>query len=298
MEEQPSILPNELTKMPALPALSEPWGVSSLDSLRLEMTGSIPDKTSEVETRFRFFGFGMVLRGHGTFQAGTGPVQDLRAACVFYIQPGVDYRYKPSPGTSWDERFLCFNGSRVNEWQRLGWLPADPAQAIWPVHDPQSASAQHQVIYERIRSGSPDALTEAKLVTEQLVFHLARAADPGARTNPSAVCPWQKLAADWSARPGRLIDLRETARRLGVGYSTFRDRFRQVNGQSPYQFLLTARINLARQLLSDRERARLSVKEIAYECGFTSQISFQRAFRERTGLSPGAFREECRVWRN
>jgi AraC family transcriptional regulator len=68
--------------------------------------------------------------------------------------------------------------------------------------------------------------------------------------------------------------------------------FRAGTGLPPHQFLINLRIERARELL---ESSRMSVAEIAYECGFSHQEHMTRQFRERCGTTPAAYRRISRT---
>jgi AraC-like DNA-binding protein len=57
---------------------------------------------------------------------------------------------------------------------------------------------------------------------------------------------------------------------------------------TPGQLISQARVDAAAQLL---RTTRLSVAEIALECGFCDHSAFTRAFRVATGMTPTQFRE-------
>jgi AraC-like DNA-binding protein len=69
--------------------------------------------------------------------------------------------------------------------------------------------------------------------------------------------------------------------------SAFSERFREVVGKPPLQYLTEYRIRKACQLLRD---TRLGVKEISSQVGYDSASSFSNAFKRWMGKSPGAFR--------
>ena len=67
----------------------------------------------------------------------------------------------------------------------------------------------------------------------------------------------------------------------------FRKIFQNVLGVSPQKYLESVRIAQAKyHLLSTT----LSLAEIAYACGFSSQAHFSMAFKADTGTTPNAFR--------
>lgn len=65
--------------------------------------------------------------------------------------------------------------------------------------------------------------------------------------------------------------------------STLRRAFVRQFGISPKQYLCRLRMNRALELLSQNE---LSVKQIAFLCGFTDEKYFSRAFKEKYGYPP------------
>ncbi|RZL89296.1 MAG: helix-turn-helix domain-containing protein [Variovorax sp.] len=86
------------------------------------------------------------------------------------------------------------------------------------------------------------------------------------------------------SRPIRIADL---AAELAVSERTLIRRFNAVLDQSPLTYLQHLRIDSARALL---EASDLGVDRIAMQVGYSDTSSFSRLFRERMGLSPGAYR--------
>ena len=87
----------------------------------------------------------------------------------------------------------------------------------------------------------------------------------------------------------RDVHLDEIAREAGLSSFHFAREFRATTGQTPYQYLLDQRITRAKFLL----RAKTStVQDIAYETGFGSAVNFVRAFRQRVGVTPGAWQAD------
>lgn len=73
------------------------------------------------------------------------------------------------------------------------------------------------------------------------------------------------------------------AERLGVSEVYLRRLFTTYCGTTPKQYILTLRIEKAKQLLTDNQH---SVTTIAEKCGFSSLYHFCRCFKERTGYTP------------
>jgi AraC-like DNA-binding protein len=83
------------------------------------------------------------------------------------------------------------------------------------------------------------------------------------------------------------LDLDALARAAHVSSRHFSRSFRRTFGETPYQYLLTRRLERATHLLRTTD---LSVTEICLEVGFTSVGSFTTTFRRRLGVSPTQYR--------
>jgi AraC family transcriptional regulator len=77
------------------------------------------------------------------------------------------------------------------------------------------------------------------------------------------------------------------ARLCGLSQWHFSRLFKAEHGLSPGAFLQVERIREAARLLQDTD---LPLKVVAERCGFADANYFGKAFRQHTGVSPGAFR--------
>ena len=65
----------------------------------------------------------------------------------------------------------------------------------------------------------------------------------------------------------------------------------QELGQHFFDFINGYRIELAKSILKDTSKSKLTVLEILYEVGFNSKSSFNTAFKKHTGKTPTAYRK-------
>ncbi|AIT07720.1 hypothetical protein MC45_16635 [Sphingomonas taxi] len=72
----------------------------------------------------------------------------------------------------------------------------------------------------------------------------------------------------------------------GLPPGQFARRFKHTTGRSPYQFVMDARLDLARDLLLRGA----AIAEVAVQTGFTHQEHLTRMFGRRFGMTPGRFR--------
>ena len=84
------------------------------------------------------------------------------------------------------------------------------------------------------------------------------------------------------------LTVEEIAGSTGYSSSYFSHMFTEETGLSPYQFVLKSRMDHAQQLL---KTTRLSVQEIAFQCGFNSAANFCYTFKRNTGISAHEYRK-------
>jgi AraC family transcriptional regulator len=103
------------------------------------------------------------------------------------------------------------------------------------------------------------------------------------------LAPWQVRRAKeiLSAHLDGGIPLQEVARECQLSMGHFSRQFRRTTGLPPHKWLLTRRIEVAKEKLGDR---RLSLSDVAAACGFADQSHLTRAFTRMVGVSPGAWR--------
>jgi len=88
-------------------------------------------------------------------------------------------------------------------------------------------------------------------------------------------------------RPAHAWTLEELAREAGTSRSVLAERFQQLVGSSPMQYLTQWRMVLAANLLS---RSNAPLARIAEDVGYQTDTAFSRAFRREYGQPPAAWR--------
>lgn len=84
------------------------------------------------------------------------------------------------------------------------------------------------------------------------------------------------------------LTLSEIAAVSGYSPNYFHRIFSHVMGMTPQEYLLSLRLERAKQFLLQPEK---SISEIAYACGFSSQSYFTEQFRKETHMTPGKYRK-------
>jgi AraC-like DNA-binding protein len=87
--------------------------------------------------------------------------------------------------------------------------------------------------------------------------------------------------------PSREWSVAELAQRVGMSRSTFAERFTDVVGISPMQYVINWRVRKAASLLRGGDAG---LAEIAARVGYQSEVAFAKAFKRAMGVAPGAYR--------
>jgi AraC-like DNA-binding protein len=88
--------------------------------------------------------------------------------------------------------------------------------------------------------------------------------------------------------PGRAWTLGTLAHATQTPRATLTRRFAALTGQSPMAYLAAWRMSIAARGLRDGDA---TVRQIAHEVGYDSEIAFARAFKRATGSAPGQYRK-------
>jgi AraC-like DNA-binding protein len=88
-------------------------------------------------------------------------------------------------------------------------------------------------------------------------------------------------------RPAHPWTVEELGRQVGLSRSTLHERFVELTGQAPMQYLANWRMQLGAGLL---RRGQAKVAAVAQEVGYESEAAFARAFKRLMGQPPAAWR--------
>jgi len=91
------------------------------------------------------------------------------------------------------------------------------------------------------------------------------------------------------------FDIKTFASDMAVSPSTMLRKMKAITGESSDKFIRTIRLKRAAQLL---QSSQLTVTEICYEVGFSSQKHFSATFKKQFELSPSAYKKRYQVFDN
>jgi AraC family transcriptional regulator len=127
----------------------------------------------------------------------------------------------------------------------------------------------------------------------QVILAHAAYAYGGIRASPS---PTRGHLAPWQARRAKEflvanlhgdLSLASIAAECNLSVSHFAHAFRRTFGRPPHRWLLDRRVDAVKNLLLT---SRLTLAEVASQCGYADQSALSRSFKRVLGESPGVWR--------
>jgi AraC family transcriptional regulator len=111
---------------------------------------------------------------------------------------------------------------------------------------------------------------------------------PVSRLVRGGLAPWQeRRAKEMIAANLDGVPVKELARECRLSTAHFSRAFRRSVGVAPHNWLIEQRIVLSKKKLRDD---RLSLADVAVECGFNDHAHFTRHFARIVGVTPSAWR--------
>ena len=212
----------------------------------------------------------------------------LTAPVAWWTWPGPRFQYgsKESPG--WDHYYVTFQGPWVDQLRRSGWMPSSSSNAYCFIQDAED----FRIKMERLQAAiDHQELERAWLLLQELFLELRTQKLPTAVEGPHEK-NLQSLIARIRRQPAHDWLECEAARSCGISQVHFRRLFREAAGLPFRQFCLKTRMDQAARML---RKSKLTLKEIAECCGIPDIYYFNRLFRARHGMPPGAYAREARM---
>ena len=211
----------------------------------------------------------LIINGRGTIERN-GIVTKLKSGDAFIIRPGEVTTYVADKSEPWEYCWISFYGSYSHEimaqttdqdnvrYKKSGYVALKSVLDDGKMDTINSLKTLFSVL---------DAIkTEQEVMYEDFVELAVKHID-------------SNYFKDFNVT--MLSDM------LGISRAHFTTSFTKRIGQTPYNYLLSIRINHAKEYLS---KTKMSVTEVAYSVGFSSLERFSEMFKQVTGLSPLSYR--------
>lgn len=256
---------------------------------------SLPSRP-EIELIHVLSGAGVCLSDRAEFDAVAG---DL------YVFPGhAAHSFRASAEEfrflqiRFDPRFIWDGAEGSYDFRCVSFLLRPSAGMAFRLPRSNSSNGTVRSLMERIDSAvSEGALfsdLEARALTMQLLVLLLRNYDYPDRTRTSraaTVSDAERGLRYMNANFRDPITVDRVASEAGMSKSHFMKVFRDINGVSPWEYVLLKRVSYATSLL---KTSQMSVLDVAMQSGFNTKSSFNRAFRRIMKTSPAEYRAAVR----
>lgn len=226
------------------------------------------------------------IRGRGTFTSTTQKQTEIKAGNMYLLFPGEWHSYKPDKETGWDEYWIGFSGSTIDNRVDNKFFSKQKPVFNVGIQDEivrlykqaiQVAREEHPGFQQMLAGIVNLLLGYACSYDRKLSFEELQVTN---QINQA------KILIDNKFHTG--ISPEEIACQVNMSYSWFRHIFKRYTGFAPNQYILELKIRKGKELLTN---TMMTVKEITFEVGMDNPEYFCTLFRRKAGMTPMAYRE-------
>lgn len=234
------------------------------------------------------FQINYIIDGEGEFESRSAGYQTISSGNIILLFPSEWHRYRPSQQTGWNEYWIGYEGTFIEELMLKGWININ-APVMNVGHSEELLSLyQKMIMYAgEERPGSQMVMAGLLIQIVGLSHQLVKIKALNGKPNLDQLIKKAKMLLMENHREP--LSPEEVAQKLDIGYSRFRKAFKEYTGMAPGQYQMQQRIIKAKEMLLYDQH---DIKDIALEVGFDSNVHFTRIFKEKTGTTPGKFRRK------
>ena len=226
-----------------------------------------------------------ITKGKGTFASDGTPERNIGKGNLIVLFPGQWHTYSPDVQTGWNEYYIGFEGSFIDQFVRNGFLSKeDQVLDIGLNEELVTLFSQALDVAEADKSASQQYLSGILLHIIGMIFSISKNKE-FEKDNVAEKMEQAKIIMNENVC--KEIDPEELAEKLNISYSWFRKTFKKYTGYSPAKYFQELKLRKAQQILINTS---YPVKEICFMIGYTSTEHFSNLFKKNTGLTPLEYR--------
>jgi len=229
-----------------------------------------------------FFELVWTIGGNGQLVLGDRCLS-LPPDSVMILFPGIKRRYHAVEG-GWHFRWFTLVGGLTRD--ILESMNAIPVTVRMAGRCPEPVFSHLESLAQEI---SADATRECCQLAFQVMLLATNATKRPVRARSALINEAVELIKSRLSDPD--LNVNWLAERLNVHRSILSRRFKRENGLAPSEYIIQARLRRAMERLRDGA----TVADAAQDCGIVNPNYFIRLFHQKTGLTPGAFKQEERI---
>lgn len=230
-----------------------------------------------------------ISQGKGVFESDKTTPSVVSEGTCFFLFPHIWHRYKPDINLGWEEFWVGFKGGYPDLLMNKYFF--DPKAPCVDVGLNEPLLILFNRLLEAVQFSTPGYCQIISGITLEILGLVhAAPANKVQSENPTQqlISKAMFLLRESLDQP---VNMENLARELLMSYSKFRKEFKNMTGLSPYEYHLTLRMNMAKELLNSTT---LNISEIAHQTGFESVFYFSKFFKRKAGLSPKNYRTQIK----
>lgn len=219
-----------------------------------------------------------VRSGSGRMRLRHGREQQLRPGVLIWARPGGRYLAEQEDHDRLAVTAIHFESQRK-----------PPSQEVFEVRDVEYTATVLGRVVDLVEAGHRVLATQLlQFVLDELLQGVCTEAPSASGTALHHHRLIEAAAARIREAPHEIDSVETLARQAGYSVAHFSRLFSEHLGRSPRDYIVERRVERARQLLVDTP---MTISQIADVLGYGSVFFFSRQFKQRTGISPRAFRD-------
>ncbi|MGK6352691.1 AraC family transcriptional regulator [Parapedobacter sp. DT-150] len=276
----------------------EKWGLTLLNVGYGAIPGACAYPNEQHPTPYQFkWEQGRILQeyqliyisaGSGIFESTKGGVITIDEGSIILLFPDEWHRYKPHGTTGWIEYWVGFSGNIADNLIKHSFFTKKNPVLFTGVKPDIIRLYQDIISYTRCElPGYQPLVSGCVLYLLGMIYSVSKQ-QALAKNNGDHQRLVQKATAMLRESAETDVTMEGIADQLKMSYSLFRKVFKKHTGIAPGQYLLQLKVDRAKHLLLYTDKL---VKEIAYDLNFESEGYFSKFFKEKTGVSPLAYKK-------
>ena len=226
-----------------------------------------------------------ISKGQGVFTSDTTKKCTVQKGQVIILFPGQWHTYTPDLETGWNEYYIGFEGSIINNLVKYGFV--SKTEQVLEV----GMSEDFVNLFISAIKVAKEDRKSAQQFLAGIVFHMLgmilsfsknhnfESDEFGQIIERAKIIMFENVSSK--------IDLQELANNLGTSYSWFRKTFKEYTGYAPAHYFQELKLRRAKELLAETT---IPIKEIAYDLNFSSYEYFLSFFKKNVGCTPLEYR--------
>lgn len=214
---------------------------------------------------------------------------DLVAPVLFWMKEGDLYHFSHDPEEKKPCEHLYCDCSGEKADKMISFLEKHFPDGFFMPSDPEKVSCIFFDMVKYYRLGKEFYQPELSVSIDELMLQAVQTLRKESllEDDPYHI---RSLGDEIRKNPFEIFDFGRIAAKKGITLYHFRRLFHQIHFMSPGKFLQEQKMIRAAELL---RLTNMRIKEIMFNCSFTSEMEFSRSFKRYSGLSPKKYRERA-----